>query len=155
MGISEKGYKDFLKGMRYKDIAKKHGVKYNTVRVWACKKHWAKRKARTEREIEGQAESQIKENYSKVLEDTIVLRLKIENRISKLIDNSLEELENNRRITIDLKLLDKIARINKSSSEMLKIFKKDKDNEETENKVTSEDVYAVLNKIVEEGDNAF
>ena len=34
--------KDYIKGMKYKDIAKKYGVTLNTVKSWKTRHKWSK-----------------------------------------------------------------------------------------------------------------
>jgi uncharacterized protein YjcR len=40
----KKAEKDYLKGMKYKDIAEKYGVSINTVKSWVRRYDWAKKK---------------------------------------------------------------------------------------------------------------
>lgn len=40
----EKAYNDYIKGMKYKDIAKKHGVSLNTVKSWQRRYKWKREK---------------------------------------------------------------------------------------------------------------
>lgn len=45
----EKAYEDYAAGMKYKDIAEKHGVSVNTVKSWKARK-WNNKKGATKRE---------------------------------------------------------------------------------------------------------
>lgn len=40
----EKAFKDWLQGLSYKEIAKKHNVKENTVKSWYKRHHWKDKK---------------------------------------------------------------------------------------------------------------
>lgn len=42
--ISEKAYKDYVLGMKYKDIAEKYNVSINTVRSWQKRFAWSRKK---------------------------------------------------------------------------------------------------------------
>ncbi|WP_230198005.1 phage terminase small subunit [Megasphaera massiliensis] len=44
MTTQEKAYNDYVKGMKYKDIAKKHGVSLNTVKSWQRRYKWTRKK---------------------------------------------------------------------------------------------------------------
>ena len=44
MTTQEKAYNDYIKGMKYKDIAEKHGVSLNTVKSWQRRFGWKREK---------------------------------------------------------------------------------------------------------------
>ena len=44
MTAQEKAYNDYIKGMKYKDIAEKHGVSLNTVKSWQRRFGWKREK---------------------------------------------------------------------------------------------------------------
>ena len=39
---AELAYQDYLKGMKYKEIAEKYGVTINTVKSWKTRYKWSK-----------------------------------------------------------------------------------------------------------------
>lgn len=44
MANIEEAYKDYLSGMKYKDIATKHGVSLSAVRAWKTRNNWQRNK---------------------------------------------------------------------------------------------------------------
>lgn len=44
LDVRDKAKRDYMAGMKYKDIAKKHGVSINTVKSWVRRYGWAKEK---------------------------------------------------------------------------------------------------------------
>ncbi|WP_047930420.1 LuxR C-terminal-related transcriptional regulator [Clostridium botulinum] len=46
--IKEKAYKDYISGMKYKDIADKYSISINTIKSWKRRLNW-QRKMNTKR----------------------------------------------------------------------------------------------------------
>ncbi|KYG90007.1 hypothetical protein A0U40_09795 [[Bacillus] sp. KCTC 13219] len=78
----EKAFEDWLKGMKYKDIAEKYGVKENTVKSWYKRYKWKAKK-----------EQIVQESVRESVEDAppSIEILHGDNRLRRLIESDLKE----------------------------------------------------------------
>ena len=136
--IKDKAYKDYVSGMKYKDIAEKYNVSINTVKSWKRRLNW-QRKTNTKKgakvqelqqlgkEIKKDLLDQLKENeiYGKHYEDLIndyMALWDIKNRLIADIKERGVSVEWNNGKQVGRKKNDSIPELNKTSAQMLKIL---------------------------------
>ncbi|EPY2274459.1 P27 family phage terminase small subunit [Clostridium sporogenes] len=136
--IKDKAYKDYVSGMKYKDIAEKYSVSINTVKSWKRRLNW-ERKTNTKKgaklqelqqlakEIKEDLLNQLKENetYGKHYEDLVndyMALWDIKNRLIEDIKERGVSIEWNNGKQAGKKKNDSIPELNKTSAQMLKIL---------------------------------
>ena len=139
---SEKAYKDYISGMKYKDIASKYSVSINTVKSWKRRYQWHREKTQKEvcnkesmRELEIGLFSEIKidllnqlianETYGKHYEDLVNDYMELWNIKNNLIKDIKErgvavKWTNGKQHGV--KKNDSISELNKTNAQMLKIL---------------------------------
>lgn len=136
--IKDKAYKDYVSGMKYKDIADKYNVSINTVKSWKRRLNWqrntnTKKGAKLQelqqlaKEIKKDLLNQLKENetYGKHYEDLIndyMALWDIKNRLIEDIKINGVSIEWNNGKQAGKKKNDSIPELNKTSAQMLKIL---------------------------------
>lgn len=142
LAISEKAYKDYIAGMKYKDIAEKYEVSLNTVKSWQKRYKWT-RNCTTKKgckgagvqntgnkladEIRQDLKKQLEINgaygkhYEDLVEDYISL-WDIKNRLIADIKERGVSVEWNNGKQAGMKKNDSIPELNKTSAQMLKIL---------------------------------
>ncbi|KOA76604.1 RNA polymerase sigma 70 [Clostridium botulinum] len=136
--IKEKAYKDYISGMKYKDIADKYSVSINTVKSWKRRLNW-QRKPNTKKgaklqklqglakEIQEDLLNQLKENethgkhYEDLVSDYMAL-WDIKNRLIEDIRVNGVAIEWNNGKQAGKKKNDSIGELNKTNAQMLKIL---------------------------------
>ncbi|EJE7236597.1 P27 family phage terminase small subunit [Clostridium botulinum] len=136
--IKEKAYKDYISGMKYKDIADKYNISINTVKSWKRRLNW-ERKTNTKKgaklqevqqlakEIKEDLLNQLKGNeiYGKHYEDLVndyMALWDIKNRLILDIRDRGVSIEWNNGKQLGRKKNDSIPELNKTSAQMLKIL---------------------------------
>ncbi|KGR88409.1 P27 family phage terminase small subunit [Lysinibacillus odysseyi] len=144
----EKAFKDWLNGMKYKDIAEKYNVKIDTVKSWYKRHRWKEKKERLSREsvqeevIEAHLSVEVIHNKNKlraIIEKDLKEQLQekgvTQSYFMNLVDdymalwdvkNMLIEDINNRGVTVPgmhgKKKNDSVGELNKTNGQMLKIL---------------------------------
>lgn len=136
--IKENAYKDYIAGMKYKEIADKYDVSINTVKSWKYRLNW-KRNLNTKKgaQLQGVQElaeeikvdllNQLKQNetYGKHYEDLVndyIALWDIKNRLIEDIQEHGVSIEWNNGKQCGKKKNDSIPELNKTSAQMLKIL---------------------------------
>ncbi|NEZ47972.1 RNA polymerase subunit sigma-70 [Clostridium niameyense] len=136
--IKDKAYKDYVSGMKYKDIAEKYTVSINTIKSWKRRLNWqretnTKKGAKVQelqqlgKEIKKDLLDQLEENeiYGKHYEDLIndyMALWDIKNRLIADIKERGVSVEWNNGKQVGRKKNDSIPELNKTSAQMLKIL---------------------------------
>lgn len=136
--IKEKAYKDYISGMKYKDIADKYSVSINTVKSWKRRLNWQRnsnpKQGAKLQEVQGIAKeikedllNQLKANeiYGKHYEDLVndyIALWDIKNRLIADIKEHGVSIEWNNGKQTGKKKNDSIQELNKTSAQMLKIL---------------------------------
>ncbi|MBN3404455.1 RNA polymerase subunit sigma-70 [Clostridium botulinum] len=136
--IKEKAYKDYISGMKYKDIADKYNISINTVKSWKRRLNWQRKMdtkkgaklqevQQSAKEIKEDLLNQLKENetYGKHYEDLIndyMALWDIKNRLIADIKEHGVSIEWNNGKQAGKKKNDSIPELNKTSAQMLKIL---------------------------------
>ncbi|HID0883027.1 TPA: P27 family phage terminase small subunit [Clostridium botulinum] len=136
--IKDNAYKDYVSGMKYKDIADKYSVSINTVKSWKRRLNWQrktnpKKGAKLQqlqelaKEIKKDLLKQLEENetYGKHFEDLIndyIALWDIKNRLIADIKERGVSVEWNNGKQAGKKKNDSIPELNKTSAQMLKIL---------------------------------
>lgn len=136
--IKDKAYKDYVSGMKYKDIAEKYNVSINTVKSWKRRLNWQretnpKKGAKLQevqelaKAIKGDLLNQLKGNeiYGKHYEDLVndyIALWDIKNRLIQDIKERGVSVEWNNGKQTGMKKNDSISELNKTSAQMLKIL---------------------------------
>lgn len=136
--LKENAYKDYVTGMKYKDIADKYNVSINTVKSWKRRLNWQRKpnpkKGAKLQELQGLAKqiqqdllNQLKENgtYGKHFEDLVNDYMELWDIKNKLIEDIKTkgvsiEWSNGKQFSI--KRNDSIRDLNQTSTQMLKIL---------------------------------
>lgn len=136
--IKEKAYKDYISGMKYKDIAEKYSVSINTVKSWKRRLNWQRKmnpkKGAKLQKLQGLAKeiqedllNQLKENethgkhYEDLVSDYMAL-WDIKNRLIEDIRINGVAIEWNNGKQAGKKKNDSISELNKTNGQMLKIL---------------------------------
>ncbi|MHB9925400.1 RNA polymerase subunit sigma-70 [Clostridium botulinum] len=136
--IKDKAYKDYVSGMKYKDIAEKYSVSINTVKSWKRRLNWQRKtnpkKGAKLQELQELAKDikedllkQLKENathgkhYEDLVSDYMAL-WDIKNRLIADIKERGVSVEWNNGKQVGRKKNDSIPELNKTSAQMLKIL---------------------------------
>ncbi|KOA86404.1 RNA polymerase sigma 70 [Clostridium botulinum] len=136
--IKEKAYKDYISGMKYKDIADKYSISINTIKSWKRRLNWQRKmntkKGASVQEVQGLANeihqdllNQLKENethgkhYEDLVNDYMAL-WDIKNRLIEDIRVNGVAIEWNNGKQAGKKKNDSIPELNKTSAQMLKIL---------------------------------
>ena len=140
--LSEKAYKDYILGMKYKDIAEKYGVSLNTVKSWQKRYKWTRSCTHKKgckgagvqntgnnlaNEIKKDLLKQLESNgifgkhYEDLIDDYISL-WDIKNRLIEDIKIRGVSVEWNNGKQVGMKKNDSIPELNKTSAQMLKIL---------------------------------
>lgn len=142
LALSEKAYKDYILGMKYKDIAEKYSVSLNTVKSWQKRYKWTRscttkkgcKGARVQNmgnslanEIKQDLLKQLESNgtFGKHYEDLVgdyISLWDIKNRLIKDIKIRGVSVEWNNGKQVGMKKNDSIPELNKTSAQMLKIL---------------------------------
>uniref|UniRef100_UPI0039837FEF P27 family phage terminase small subunit n=1 Tax=Clostridium haemolyticum TaxID=84025 RepID=UPI0039837FEF len=136
--IKEKAYKDYISGMKYKDIADKYSVSINTVKSWKRRLNWQRKmnpkKGAKLQEVQGLGKEikqdllqqlQQNETYGKHYEDLIndyMALWDIKNRLILDIKINGVAIEWNNGKQKGKKKNDSISELNKTNAQMLKIL---------------------------------
>ncbi|WP_423739230.1 P27 family phage terminase small subunit [Clostridium sporogenes] len=141
--LSEKAYKDYIAGMKYKDIAEKHEVSLNTVKSWQKRYKWTRtctpkkgcKGAGVQSSGNNKLASEIKEDLLKQLEENethgkhyedlvndYIALWDIKNRLIADIKERGVSVEWNNGRQVGMKKNDSIPELNKTSAQMLKIL---------------------------------
>lgn len=141
--LSEDAYKDYIAGMKYKDIAEKYGVSLNTVKSWQKRYKWSRSctpkkgckgasvqnlgNNKVAVEIKEDLLKQLKENethgkhYEDLVNDYMAL-WDIKNRLIADIKERGVSVQWNNGKQVGMKKNDSIPELNKTSAQMLKIL---------------------------------
>lgn len=136
--LKENAYKDYVAGMKYKDIAEKYNVSINTVKSWKRRLNWQrepnpKKGAKLQKvqeigkEIQQDLLNQLKTNeiYGKHYEDLVsdyMALWDIKNRLIEDIKINGVSIEWNNGKQASKKKNDSISELNKTNGQMLKIL---------------------------------
>lgn len=136
--IKEKAYKDYISGMKYKDIADKYSVSINTIKSWKRRLNWQRKmnpkKGASVQEVQGLGKEikqdlleQLKQNetYGKHYEDLVsdyMALWDIKNRLIEDIKERGVSVEWNNGRQVGKKKNDSISELNKTNAQMLKIL---------------------------------
>ncbi|MFE3573717.1 helix-turn-helix domain-containing protein [Lysinibacillus sp. NPDC059133] len=144
----EMAYEDWLKGMKYKDIAEKYGVKENTVKSWYKRYNWKEKKENSAHEsvraeiVDAPPSIELVPSHNKLrllierdLKDQLKLRGLDQSYYIDLVDdymalwdvkNLLIEDINERGVVVPgmyvEKKNDSVAELNKTNAQMLRIL---------------------------------
>ncbi|WP_423219649.1 P27 family phage terminase small subunit [Clostridium ihumii] len=143
LALSENAYKDYISGMKYKDIAEKYEVSLNTVKSWQKRYKWSRSCTQKKGckgasvqnlgnnkvavEIKEDLLKQLKENethgkhYEDLVNDYMAL-WDIKNRLIADIKERGVSVEWNNGKQVGMKKNDSIPELNKTSAQMLKIL---------------------------------
>ncbi|MGG5463496.1 P27 family phage terminase small subunit [Clostridium sp. B9] len=142
LALSEKAHKDYVAGMKYKDIAEKYDVSINTVKSWKARYAWTRNNAHKKganskrvQELENEKFKGIKQDLLKQLEEKGIFGKHYEDLINDYmalwnIKNRLIEDIDIRGVSVawnngkqeGMKKNDSIPELNKTSAQMLKIL---------------------------------
>ena len=140
--ISEKAYKDYIAGMKYKEISDKYGVSINTVKSWQNRYKWTRdctpKKGCVENSMHGlgnNLRNEIKEDLLKQLEtngtygkhyvdliDDYMALWDIKNRLIEDIKIRGVSVAWNNGKQEGMKKNDSISELNKTNAQMLKLL---------------------------------
>ncbi|MCD3217793.1 RNA polymerase subunit sigma-70 [Clostridium botulinum C] len=136
--IKEKAYKDYISGMKYKDIADKYSVSINTVKSWKRRLNWQRKmnpkKCASVQEVQGLGKEikqdlleqlKMNETYGKHFEDLVndyIALWDIKNRLIEDIRERGVSVEWNNGRQVGKKKNDSISELNKTNAQMLKIL---------------------------------
>lgn len=137
----EKAEKDYIFGMKYKDIAEKYGVSINTVKSW--KKRYSWKKENVQKVVQGCTEVQTLGNNFQQIKNDLLEQLNNNGTFGEhyidLVDTYMELFKIKNNLIIDItergvavawnngkqegiKKNDSIAELNKTISQMLNIL---------------------------------
>jgi len=142
LAISEKAYKDYISGMKYKDIAEKYGVSFNTVKSWQKRYKWT-RSCTQKKGAEDARVQELENTLSNEIRYDLIKQLEGNGTYGKhyvdLVDDYMALWDIKNRLIDDIKVRgvsvmwvngkqqgmkknDSIPELNKTSAQMLKIL---------------------------------